>query len=107
MELSGASAKDCGIFPLNSNPASGWECAVKLDSQGRPFWFAVQFQGIDSETWQAIGRDVSGNRYVLAFDSYPRGEPVSDRNFTVTPCADGFDWPKQPPYLLGCARNAP
>ena len=107
IELSGASAHDCGIFPLNTNLDTGWNCAVDNDGDSRPFWLAVQTQGIDSDAWRAIGRDKFGKRYVLTYDSNPRGGPDLDPKFTVDACAGNFEWAREEPYVLGCSPTAP
>lgn len=107
VQLFGASAIDCGIVPLGANGSLGWDCAVKNDAAERPFWFAIQSRGLDSEVWLAIGRDAAGNRYVLNYDSYPRGTPTSESNFTVSACAGKFAWPGQESHTLGCVGLVP
>ena len=106
-EISGPSANDCGILYLDADLESGWKCAVENDAAARPFWLAVQTQGIDSDAWRAIGRDRSGNRYVLSYDSNPAGGPSLDPRVAVVPCAGNFEWAHQEAYVLGCSGSAP
>ena len=107
VELSGTSASDCGILHLNNSLESGWNCAVENDADARPFWLAVETQGIDSETWRAIGRDKKGSRYVLTYDSNPAGSPDLDPRVTVDACTSNFEWAHQEAFVLGCSGSAP
>ena len=107
VHLSGASANDCGILTLGADLNPGWKCAVESDADQRPFWLAVQTRGMDSDVWQAIGRDASGKRYILTYDSNPQGGPTLNPRFTVSTCAGNFEWAPQEPHILGCSGSAP
>ena len=106
VRLSGTSAKRCGLVALGSSSGQGWRCAVAADRAKQAFWLAVQERGIDSIAWIAVGRDSTGQRYYLVYDSSPYGRAGLHPRFTRDFCStdDVFD-PKRKD--LGCRGIAP
>jgi len=105
--LSGSNAKDCGLIALDHAPDAGWACARAADKAKAPFWFAVERRGIDSDIWEAIGRDSAGERYLLLYDSNPYGRPGLLPRFTREICPGEFVFTPSANSALQCYRNAP
>ena len=107
VRLSGSSAKDCGLVPLKDDPASSWRCAQSADQDNKPFWFAIERQGVDSDVWEAVGRTSSGERYLLVYDSNPYGRAELMPRFTRDTCLTGFVFNPSSNGALSCSRRAP
>ena len=79
--LSGPDAAPCGMVPLAVVDNDAFNCAKDTASEGKAFWAAFAFQGIDSDVWQGVAGDGHGKQWLIAFDSYGGG------NLTVWSCA--------------------
>lgn len=86
--LSGASARDCGVFPLRSDLAAAIACAQDATSSRRPYRLAVQLQGIDSAIWQGAARDERGRLWVVFYDADSSGGATPSPTLSVVPCRD-------------------
>jgi hypothetical protein len=82
--LSGASARDCGVFPLRGDLAAAIACATDATSSGRPYRLAVQLQGTDSVIWQGAARDERGRLWVVFYDADSTGGGTP--TLSVVPC---------------------
>ncbi len=107
VRLTGKPAKDCGLVTLGTSPDAGWSCAGKADKNKQPFWFAVERRGIDSDIWEAIGRDSNGGRFLLVYDSNPYGSPDLHPRFNRDTCVGEFVFTPSKNAALGCRRHAP
>ena len=87
LRLTGAGARECGLVPLGQDPTNAWRCAQAADSEGIPYWIAIQRQGIDSAVWAASLFTPEGTRYVIGFDSNVQGGPGLMPRFTRAPCS--------------------
>src|SRR5690554_1716412 len=67
--LSGPDAEECGLVRLDQDPSPAWQCAQASEQQGRPYWLALQRQGIDSDVWLASLRTPAGQHFILTYDS--------------------------------------
>ncbi len=72
-EVAGPGAVSCGRVALGASTAAADACAVAALRANRPFWFAVQLMGIDSEVWSGIARAPDGAAYSLLWDGDPSG----------------------------------
>jgi len=88
VSLSGASARDCGVFPLRSDLAAAIACAQDATSSRQPYRLAVQLQGIDSAIWQGAARDERGRLWVVFFDADSSGGATPSPTLSVVPCRD-------------------
>ena len=107
VRLSGSSAEDCGLISLGDDPAASWRCAQSADQSNKPFWFAIERRGVDSDIWEAVGRTSSGERYLLVYDSNPYGQPELLPRFTRDSCPNGFAFNPDTNGALICSRRAP
>lgn len=107
VRLSGTSAEGCGFVSLADNPASSWRCAQSADQNNKPFWFAIERRGVDSEIWEAVGRTSSGERYLLVYDSNPYGQPGLLPRFTRDACPTGFMFNPDSNGALSCRQSMP
>ena len=86
--LSGAGARDCGVFPLRSNLAAAIACAQDATSAGQSYRLAVQLQGSDSGIWQGAARDERGRLWVVFYDADSSGSATPSPTISVVPCRD-------------------
>jgi hypothetical protein len=102
--LSGSQAKACGWVAAGGETDAGWACAQAADAAGQAFWFAIQGRGVDSEVWDAIGRDAHGMRYHLQYDSNPYGEASLMPRYFRDTCLGAFRLRKDEGTRLECSR---
>jgi hypothetical protein len=71
--LMGSRGIDCGRVKIKGDPTSATNCALKAESEGRPFRVRYDIMGIDSAVAGGIVRTPSGELYALDFDGNPSG----------------------------------
>lgn len=101
----GPSAKPCGRVSLGMDPAVAWRCAEQADSQGIPYWFAMQREGIDSKLWSAALLTPSGERFILLYDSNYMGGPGLLPSLTRRTCDGQIGLAPGYPEGLMCRRR--
>lgn len=72
-EAAGPSATACGSVGLGRDRTAVDACAVAAQRANRPFWFAIQQQGVDSEVWSAVVLTSDGTGYSFLYDGDPSG----------------------------------
>lgn len=101
----GASAKPCGMVSLGTDPTVAWRCAEQADSQGIPYWFAMQREGIDSKLWSAALLAPSGERFILLYDSNYMGGSGLLPSLTRLTCDGKIDLAPEYAEGLICRRR--
>jgi hypothetical protein len=71
--LAGWRGVDCGRVRIGEDATEASQCALKAQSDGRPFHVVYNVQGIDSRVAGAIVRTSSGQLLALSYDSCPSG----------------------------------
>ncbi len=84
--LTGHNALECGLVPVGADPAKAWSCAETAVRNGTPHWFAMEFQGVDSDVWQASLLTPDGQQYILNYDSNYMGGPGLMPRFSRDTC---------------------
>ena len=71
--LMGRHGIDCGAVKINGDPQAASDCALKAQSEGKPFRVRYDIMGYDSAVAGGIVRTPDGNLYALSFDGDPSG----------------------------------
>ena len=71
--LMGRHGIDCGRVAVNGDPKTATDCALKAQSEGKPFRVRYDIMGYDSAVAGGIVRTPSGQLYALSFDGNPSG----------------------------------
>lgn len=71
--LTGEKGIDCGRVRLRGDPKTATKCALKAQTEGKPFRVRYDLQGIDSAVAGGIVRTPDGTVYALFFDGNPAG----------------------------------
>src|SRR5260370_42593924 len=69
----GLFSTNCGRVRIRKDPTKATECALKANSEGRPFRVVYDIQGIDSTVAGGIVRKSDGKLLALQFDGCPSG----------------------------------
>lgn len=94
----------CGLVAYGQDPASAWACAERAEKKGAPYWVAIQRDGIDSDFWVAALLTPSGMRYILHYDSNPRGGPDLMPKFVRESCGGKVVLDMRRQNVLQCLR---
>ena len=65
--LMGRHGIDCGEVKVGGDPKAATECALKAQSEGKPFRVSYKIMGYDSAVAGGIVRTPSGDLYALSF----------------------------------------
>jgi len=71
--IAGSDARACGSVTLKDDPKVSMSCAEDALKAGRPFWVAVQSQGVDSLLWSGAARAIDGATWLVRYDSDTSG----------------------------------
>jgi hypothetical protein len=71
--LMGSHGIDCGQVKVNGDPKMATACALKAESEGRPFRVRYDIMGYDSAVAAGIVRTPTGELFALSFDGNPHG----------------------------------
>jgi hypothetical protein len=71
--LMGSHGIDCGRVKVRGEPKTATDCALKAQSEGKPFRVRYDIQGYDSAVAGGIVRTPSGELYALSFVGNPSG----------------------------------
>ena len=71
--LMGRHGIDCGQVKVNGDPKMATDCALKAQSEGRPFRVRYDIMGYDSAVAGGIVRTPSDELFALSFDGNPHG----------------------------------
>ena len=106
--LVGPDALDCGFVLVGTDPANAWSCAESAVENATPHWFAIQFEGVDSDVWQASMLTSAGQRFILKYDSNYMGGPGLMPRFSRDTCNGRVVLTQlrtQPGVELQCSRR--
>jgi hypothetical protein len=87
--LMGLGGADCGRVRINGDPKVATDCALKAQSEGRPFRVRYDIRGYDAEVAGGIVRTPSGELYALSFDGNIHGGGATSllaQRSTQSPC---------------------
>jgi hypothetical protein len=84
----GLFSTNCGRVRVREDAARATECALKANSEGRPFRVVYDIQGFDSTVAGGIVRKSDGKLLALQFDGCPTGCGFSmlGQRVSVTSC---------------------
>lgn len=72
-EAAGSGATSCGSVALGGDTTAMHACVVAALRAGRPFWFAFQQRGRDSEVWTGLARASDATGHEFFYDGDPSG----------------------------------
>jgi hypothetical protein len=101
--LVGADGIDCGRVKVNGDPKMATDCALKAESEGRPFRVRYDIQGIDSEVAGGVVRTPSGDLYGLWFDREVREVGVG--HSSEDPCPKPYHLWVNPKGRVNCYQQ--
>jgi hypothetical protein len=103
--LAGWYSINCGRVRIRQDPKAATECALKAQSESRPFRVRYDIMGYDSAVAGGIVRTAEGHLYALSFDGDPAGHGrVSLWRQTVgqAPCPEPTHLYVNPKGRLNC-----
>ena len=71
--LIGPAGIDCGTVQVHADPTAATNCALKAQTDGKPFRVRYDIMGYDSAVAGGIVRTPEGKLYALSFDGDPSG----------------------------------
>ena len=72
--LMGLRGIDCGRVKLNGDPKAATACALKAQTEGKPFRVRYDIWGYDSAVAAGVARTPSGEVYAISYDGDPSGQ---------------------------------
>ena len=102
--LAGLSSINCGRVEVRGDPTKATQCALKANSEGRPFRVAYNIQGFDALVTGGIVRKPNGKLLALQFDSCPSGCGFSllQQRVSVSSCPEPNQLYVNPKGRLNC-----
>jgi hypothetical protein len=103
--LAGWQAVDCGRVKIGQDAAAASQCALKAQSDGRPFRVVYNILGYDSGVAGAIVRTPRGQLLALSYDSCPSGcggTSLLLQRVSVNRCPEPYHLNLNPKARLNC-----
>ncbi len=106
--LAGWRGVDCGRVKIGQDAAAASQCALKAQSDGRPFRVVYNILGYDSNVAGAIVRTPSGQLLALNYDSCPSGcggTSFLGQRVAVSRCPEPYHLFLNPKARLNCYQQ--
>jgi hypothetical protein len=102
--LAGWRSVNCGRVKVRQDAGAATQCALKAQSDGRPFYVVYNIQGIDSLIAGGVVRTPNGRLLALSYDSCPSGCVFSifQQRVSTTTCPEPYHLYVNPKNRLNC-----
>lgn len=103
--LAGWRSINCGRVRIRQDPKTATECALKAQSEARPFRVRYDIMGYDSAVAGGLVRAPDGRVYALSFDGDPAGSggvSLWRQKVTQAPCPEPTHLYVNPKGRLNC-----
>jgi hypothetical protein len=106
--LMGRHGVDCGQVRIKGDPKAATDCALKADSEGKPFRVRYNIMAYDSAVAGGIVRTPSGELYALSFDGNPSGSGGTSllaQHSSKAPCPKPYHLWVNPKGRINCFQQ--
>jgi hypothetical protein len=102
--LSGAHGVDCGRVRVGADASLATQCALKADSEAKPFRVIYEIQGFDSLVAGGVLRTPDGKLLALSYIGCPSGcgYSIFDQRVSVKLCPQPFHLYVNPKGRINC-----
>ena len=102
--LAGWRGENCGRVKIGQDATAATQCALKAQSNGRPFRVVYNIQGIDSAIAGGIVRTPSGRLLAVTYDGCPMGCGFSllQQRVSTSDCPEPYHLYVNPKSRLNC-----
>jgi hypothetical protein len=103
--MAGWRSVNCGRVGVGQDAAAASQCALKAQSDGRPFRVVYNIQGFDSRVAGGIVRNRKGELWALSYDSCPSGcggTSLLIQRVSVNRCPEPYHLFLNPKSRLNC-----
>jgi hypothetical protein len=106
--LVGRHGINCGRVPVNGDPTTATECALKAQGEGKPFRVVYNIMGYDAPVAGGVVRATNGELYGLSFDGDPRGGggvSLLGQRLSTSPCPKPIHLWVNPKGRINCFQQ--
>jgi hypothetical protein len=103
--LMGRHGIDCGRVKVGGVPKTATDCALKAQSEGKPFRVTYNIMGYDSAVAGGVVRTPSGELYALSFVGDPSGSggiSLLGQHSSKSPCPQPYHLWVNPKGRINC-----